>query len=133
MRRRPRLWKLGSLTEITKKLQMCGREQKSKKDQTLWLVHHAQCHSHWCERTTQPNRKCPPHHPNVVYPTSYKKILLLSCWIVRLHLTFSFFFFQAFVSLRLLFIYCSMKSSRKLWLFYFFQPISTHRVLFMDP
>ena len=30
----------------TKNLQMCGREQKNKKDQTLLLVYHAQSHSH---------------------------------------------------------------------------------------
>ena len=43
-----------------------------------------------------------------------------------------FFFLHAFVRLRLLFMYCSMNSSRKLWLFYFFQPINAHRALFMD-
>ena len=31
-----------------------------------------------------------------------------------------FFFWHAFVSLRLLFIYCSMNSNCKVWLFYFF-------------
>ena len=46
---------------------------------------------------------------------------------------FFFFFVHMFVSLRLLFMYCSVNSSRKLWLFYFFfQPISAHRALFMD-
>ena len=57
-------------------------------------------------------------------------------WIARLRLCFSFLFFfflHAFVSLRLLFMYCSINSSHKLWLFYFFQSISTHRALFMDP
>ena len=38
--------KTGSLAKITEKLQMCGREQKNKKDQTLLFVHHAQSHSH---------------------------------------------------------------------------------------
>ena len=46
---------------------------------------------------------------------------------------FSFFFLHAFVRLRLLFMYCSMNSSHKVWLFYFFQPISAYRALFMDP
>ena len=46
---------------------------------------------------------------------------------------FFFFFLHAFVRLRLLFMYCSMNSSCKVWLFYFFQPISAHRALFMDP
>ena len=73
VRRWPRVWKLESLAEITEKLQMLGWEQKNRKDQTLLLVYHAQSHSHWCERTAQPNGKCPPHRPNVIYPTSYKK------------------------------------------------------------
>ena len=73
VRRWPRVWKLESLAEITEKLQMLGWEQKNRKDQTLLLVYHAQSHSHWCERTAQPKRKCPPHRPNVIYPTSYKK------------------------------------------------------------
>ena len=30
-------------------------------------------------------------------------------------------------------MHCSMNSSRKVWLFYFFQPISAHCALFMDP
>ena len=46
---------------------------------------------------------------------------------------FFFFFLHAFVRLRLLFMHCSMNSSHKVWLFNFFQPISTHRTLFMDP
>ena len=59
-------------------------------------------------------------------------------WIGRLAFgiwSFSFFnfFLHAFVRLRLLFMHCSMNSSHKVWLFYFFQPISTHRTLFMDP
>ena len=78
VRRWPRVWKLESLAEITEKLQMLGWEQKNRKDQTLLLVYHAQSHSHWCERTAQPNKKCPPHRPNVIYPTSYKKKLILS-------------------------------------------------------
>ena len=45
---------------------------------------------------------------------------------------FFFFFLHAFVRLRLLFIYYSMNSSCKVWLFYFFQPISAYRALFMD-
>ena len=46
---------------------------------------------------------------------------------------FSIFFFTRFLDLRLLFMYCSMNNSHKLWLFYFFQPISAHRALFIDP
>ena len=45
----------------------------------------------------------------------------------------AFFFLHAVVRLRLLFMHCSMNSSRKVLLFYFFQPISAHRALFMDP
>ena len=59
----------------------------------------------------------------------------LDCAFGVWRLCFSFFFFfflHAFVRLRLLFMYCSMNSSRKVWLFYFFQPISAYRVLFMD-
>ena len=76
MRRRPRVWKLGSLTEITEKLQMCGREQKSKKDQTSWLVHRAQCHSHWCEQLSQ------TENAHLTMPMSYKKIY---CSLLVLH------------------------------------------------
>ena len=48
---------------------------------------------------------------------------------------FFFFFtrFEAFWVLRLLFMHCSMNSSRKLWLFKFFWPITAHRVLFSVP
>ena len=53
-------------------------------------------------------------------------------WIARLAFGF-FFFFYTFVRLRLLFMYCSINNSCKVWLFYFFQPISAHRALFMDP
>ena len=38
------------------------------------------------------------------------------------------FFWHAFVSLRLLFIYCSMNSNRKVWLFYIFFSQSVHIV-----
>ena len=66
--------------EITEKLQMCGREQKNKKDQTLLLVHHAQSRSHWCERTVSQTENA-----HLTVPTSYnqrhtkKKLLLSSC------------------------------------------------------
>ena len=39
-------------------------------------------------------------------------------WFLRFF--FFFFFLHAFVRLWLLFMYCSMNSSRKVWLFYFF-------------
>ena len=72
------------------------------------------------------------HHqfyPSLIAPVHYG-------WVWIAHLAFAFFLFffflHAFVSLRLLFMYCSMNSSRKLWLFYFFQLISAHHALFMD-
>ena len=55
-------------------------------------------------------------------------------WIARLAFAFFLFFFlHAFVRLQLLFMYCLMNSSCKVWHFYFFQPISAHSALFMDP
>ena len=38
-----------------------------------------------------------------------------------------------FWAMCVLFMYCWMNSSHEVWLFYFFQPISAHRALFMDP
>ena len=51
----------------------------------------------------------------------------LDCVFGVWRLRFSFFFcLRAFVRLQLLFMYCLMNSSCKVWHFYFFQPISAH-------
>ena len=54
-------------------------------------------------------------------------------WHLAFFFSFFFFFGTRLWDLRLLFMHCSMNSSYKVWLFYFFQPISTHCALFMDP
>ena len=46
----------------------------------------------------------------------------------RLHLRFSIFFFTRLWDLQLLFMYCSMNSSRKVWLFSLFFSQSMHIV-----
>ena len=63
--------------------------------------------------------------------SSFALILgLVWIWLLRLHLHFQHFFFTHFGIMRLLFMHCSLNSSRKYWLFHSKQCI---RALFTDP